>query len=444
MRKSKALIIIAVMVGVFAPFRAHALLKPVEVNSKSGVKAWLIEDSALPVISMHITFRNCGTSYDPADKAGLVAVLSRMFKEGAGKYSAEDFNNELENHAIELSFSEGEDDIEVEIRTLTRNFDKAIALTSDALNAPKLNDTDIKRVAANYLSDIKMSEQSPAFIAQKAWRSAYFGKHPYGRDYPDVKSLAAIKSADLKEFKHTCMSKDSLIISAVGDVNSDKLIVAMDSLFAKLPESRALSLPVLEKAAVQERTVKVQEMDVPQSVFVFALPWIDRQNPDYIASVLLNYIVGGSGFNSRLMQELREKNGLTYGIHTGIDNNYASAYLSGSFSTKNADAAKAFEMLKQQLSLISQNGVTAAELEQAKSYMKGSFPLNLDSNGKIAGFLGMLQQYNLGIDYMERRSALIDAVTLERVNQLAKTMLLPDKMVTGVAGKPEGFAVRSE
>ncbi len=417
---------------------AHAA-KPVEVQADNGLSAWLIEDSSVPVISANIIFRRSGYAYEPPIKAGVTQLLARMLTKGAGNLDSRAFNARLDELAIELGYEADEDDFVVTLKTLSTNRQEAFHLLGLSLAKPAFNSKELTLAKANLLSDLKSQEQQPAFSAEKIWRKKFFGNHAYGwAHYPNDKSVNSVTRADLEKQRSNLFNlRDGIIISVVGDIKPDDLKQLLNNAFAGIKLSQASQVSALPEPVKPTPGMEITERDIPQSIVIFGLPWLPRQHPDYITSFVLNHIVGGGGFTSRLMRELREKNGLTYGISASSETLDGSAYLQGSFSTKNSDVKMALDKVSEQLTLLAEKGVTEDELKDAKSYITGSFPLVLDTNAKIAYFLGVMQKYDLGMDYLDKRNALIEAVTLEDVNKMAKQLIKPDALVLGIAGKPD-------
>ena len=278
-------------------------------------------------------------------------------------------------------------------------------------------------------------------MARRAFQAAAFPDHPYGRSLDaTVAGTRAASIADLREFLSSRLARDNLIVGVVGDIAPAELGPLLDQAFGGLSATARVS-PTAEvaPAIAAERTIVIRRR-IPQSVQLFGAPGLKRDDPDWFAGQLVNYILGGGGFNSRLMTEVREKRGLTYGVSTGLSAFDHAAIIFGASSTENARAARALEIIRAEWRRMADEGPTAEELENAKAYLTGSFPLSLDSSASVARLLASLQYDRLGIDYLARRDALIRGVTLDDARRVAKRLYGGAGFLTVIVGEPEGIA----
>ncbi len=312
-----------------------------------------------------------------------------------------------------------------------------MALLRGALIEPRFDPEAVERVRGQLLSILRSDATDPDAISGKTFYSKIFSGHPYARPQggtPD--SVAGLDVAAVREAHAATMVRDRLTVSVVGDITVAELGPLLDDLFGGLPESGAPLPPVAEPAT--DGSLTVVDLGIPQSVVLFGQPGIARDDPDFIPAYVLDHILGGGGFGSRLTEEVREKRGLTYGISTWLaPNDFGWLYMGG-FSSANARVAEALDIVRAEWRKMADEGVSEAELAAAKRYLTGAYPLRFDSNGQIASQLLYLQLAGLGLDYVNERNGLIEAVTVEDVNRVAKRLLQPDQLTFVVVGQPEG------
>lgn len=405
-----------------------------KVTSPGGIEAWLVQDHANPIIALEATFAG-GSSVEA--KPGLTHMMAGLLDEGAGPYDSQAFQGRLEDLSIGLSFKAGKDELAGSLKTLTENRDAAFDLFRLALTQPRFDAEPVERIRGQILSGLTRELQNPNAVASRAWYKAAFGDHAYGRPgngTPD--SIKAIKRAELKAHAKSWLSRQGLIIGVVGDITPEQLAPLLDRTFGALP-ARHPAIAVSETTIASGRVI-VEPRDIPQSVAVFGAPGIKRDDPDWFAAYVMNYILGGGGFSSRLTEEVREKRGLAYSVYSYLLPMDHAGILMGGVATQNARVKQSLDLIRQELARMAEHGPEASELADAKTYLTGSFPLSLDSTAAIAGLLVAMQADKLGIDYLDRRNALIEAVGMDQVKAAAKRLLDPDTLLIVVVGKPEG------
>lgn len=431
----------ALAVGALALFAVSAASAAVEVRkvvSRSGIVAWLVEDRSNPILSMSFGFR-AGGSFDPAGKEGLAELTSALLDEGAGPMDALAFQKKLENLSIRLQFEVGRDQFHGTLRTLSRNRDTAFETVGLALTRPRFDADAVERMRASLLSSYLRDSRRPRYLARRAfWSSAYPG-HPYGRPVSGTdKSLGAITRADLQRFVAGNFARDNLYVGVVGDVTPAQLEVLLDKAFGGLPEKRK-PRPVPAAAPKLEGGIVVRRFDTPQSVAMFGQPGLPRRHPDYYAAYILNHILGGGGFTSRLYLEVREKRGLAYSVFSYLWPMRRTSLLLGAVATKNARVAETVAIVQAEWARMAKTGPTAEDLAAAKRYLTGSYPLRFSSSSQIADMLVGLQFEGLTRDYFDRRNGYIEKVTLADVRRVAKSLLKPDRLTFFIVGKPAGL-----
>jgi zinc protease len=406
------------------------------VVSPGGIEVWLVRDAAVPLIAVDFAFRG-GANQDPPDKPGLANLAIELIDEGAGDLDSKAFKDRLERRAIELSFQTGRDYVRGTLRTLKENRDEAFDLLRLALTAPRFDAKDVERVRAQTNSRLQRQTTSPNDIASKTWWETAFPGHPYGRPVlGTLESLARITTDDLKAYTGRMLAREFLKVAVVGDIDVESAGRLVDKAFGSLP-AKSGRVPVPDTTAQGLGRRIVIDLDVPQAVITFGGTGIDRHDPDFMAAFIVNHILGGGSFTSRLYKEVREKRGLAYGVFDSLVWLNHAAVLIGGTATRAEATGQAIELIEDQFRLMAKDGPTEEELSKAKTYLKGSFALGLDTSSKIANQLVMMQIDNLGIDYIDRRPALIDAVTLADAKRVAKRLLDPGLLVT-VVGRPHG------
>ena len=408
------------------------------VVSPGGIEAWLVEEHSIPLIAMEIGFKG-GARLDPAGKEGLAYLLSGLLDEGAGEFDSQAFQTRLEDLAIRLSFDAGRDGFYGSLRTLTENRDEAFRLMKLALTEPRFDEEPIERIRSQILVKLNRDAGSPQTIARKRWNKEVFGEHPYGRpSQGSPESVSAIEAEDLRAYVASSIARENMKVAVVGDIDAETLAQLLDDTFGALPEApqpmefAQVEIPTDPKLVVIER-------EQPQSVVLLGGPGLMLDDPDFFPAYVLNYIVGGGGFASRLMEEVREKRGLAYGVSTGLATLDYAGYFIGSVATENARVSESIAIIKDEFEKVRSAGISEEELANAKTYLTGSFPLRFDSNSKIANQLVGYQLVGRDIDYINTRNGKIEAVTLEDVNRAAQRFMDPDELTIVVVGQPEGL-----
>ena len=408
------------------------------VISPLGIEAWLIEEYAVPLIAMEFSFDG-GAAQDGAEKAGLANLLSGMFDEGAGPFSAIAFQEQLDEFAISLRLSESKDALGGSLKTLTRHQDKAFDLLRLALTEPHFEAASVDRVRAQILGALKRSANNPNTLSSKAWSARAFEGHAYARpDEGVVADLERITADDIRALAARMITRSNLKISVVGAIDAKTLAGELDRIFGVLPATSSLmDVPLVSAAGMGE--IKIIDLDIPQSTIRFGMPGLLRKDRDFIAATVMNHILGGGSFTSRIFQEVREKRGLAYSVSTGLYPFAKAGMFFGGTATKNERAKEALDVIRDEIAKMASDGPTAEELDKAKRYLVGSFALRFDTSTKIANHLTMMQVDELGIDYTEKRNGLFEAVTLEDTKRVAKRLLEPGHMLVTIAGRPTGF-----
>ncbi|MGE0754729.1 MAG: M16 family metallopeptidase [Alphaproteobacteria bacterium] len=409
-----------------------------EVISSKGIKAWLVEEHAVPLVAVKIMFTSSGTATDSADKLGRATLAAAMFTEGAGEYDARAFAEAVESRAIALQAGVDQDAFSVSMETLSEHKDIAFSLMGLSLTAPRMDAESLQRSQRQAISILAQQEQSPGYLAWRSWQQHAFGTHPYSNPPAGTRqTIPAISQDDLRHYYTHYLTRQNMLLAVVGDITPEELGNLLDSHLGALPQSFSPEheIPDISIAAWEEPVIT--QFAVPQAMVIFGLPGVARHDTDFFPAYVLDHILAGGGsLTSRLGKELRINKGLTYGIGSTLDLAAHAPVWRGSFATRNEQAGAALALLQDTLRDAVKNGISQKELDDAKQYITGSFVLGLDSNADIARYLISMQLFGLGRDYLASRNAMVEAVTLDQVNAVARRLIDVDRLRVVVVGQP--------
>lgn len=426
----------AILFFLVAALPARAEIEIQTLTSPGGLKAWLVEEHSIPFVALEIRFRG-GTSLDAPGKRGAVNLMTALLEEGAADMDARAFATAREGLAARLRFNSNDDAISVSAQVLTENRGEAMALLRAALVEPRFDGDAIERVRGQVLSNLKNRATDPDALAADAFNAMAYGDHPYGsHDGGTLESVADLTRDDIVAAFESTVARDRVYISAVGDITPEELGALIDDLLGRLPDTGA---PMPENVTFgASGGLTVTPFPSPQSTAQFGHAGIGIENPDFFAAYILNTIFGGSGFNSRLMEEVRKKRGLTYGIRTYLIDSDRSEAVIGVVSTVNERMAETIQVVRDEWARLATEGVSGEELAAAKTYLTGAYPLRFDGNAPIARILVGMQLDGRSPDYIKTRNAQIKAVTQDEINRVAAELYQPEALRFIVAGQPEG------
>lgn len=423
-------------VVAFAALPAKAEIAIQEVISPAGTKAWLVEERSIPFVALNVWFRGGGT-LDLPGKRGATNLMVGLLEEGTGEMNAQDFAREAEELAAEFDYEAYDDVVAISARFLTENRDQAVALLRKSVVEPRFDQVSVDRVREQVLSIIRSDAKDPDRIAGQTFDALAFAGHPYATSLNgSEESVSKLTRDDIVTAHKNAMALDNVYVSAVGDISAEDLGLLLDDLLQGLPKTSA-ELPGDAQYQLTGGETLV-EFATPQSVAIFGHEGIERDDPDFFAAYVLNQILGGSGFESRLMEEVREKRGLTYGVSSFlIAKDFGELYL-GSVASANDRINQAIEVIRGEWKRMAEDGPTADELQRAKTYLTGAYPLRFDGNGPIANILVGMQLDALPIDYATTRNDKVNAVTLADIRRVAARILRPEDLHFVIVGQPEG------
>lgn len=420
----------------FAALPARAEINIQEVTSPKGTKAWLVEERSIPFVALNVWFQGGGT-LDLPGKRGATNLMVALLEEGTGDMNAQDFAREAEALAAQFEYDAYDDVVAISAKFLTENRDAAVDLLRKSVVAPRFDQESLDRVRAQVVSVIQSNEKDPDRIASQTFDALAFAGHPYASSLDGtIESVTALTRDDILTAHQNAMALDNVFISAVGDISAADLGILIDTLLDGLP-AQAADLP--GPATYQlEGGQTVVDFATPQSVAIFGHEGITRDDPDFFAAYVLNQILGGSGFENRLMEEVREKRGLTYGVSSFlIAKDFGQLYL-GQVASANDRIGQAVDVIRSEWQRMADDGPTEDELERAKTYLTGAYPLRFDGNGPIANILVGMQMDDLPIDYVATRNDKVNAVSMADIKRVAKRILRPEDLHFVIVGQPEG------
>lgn len=426
---------IVVLLLPFAP--AVGAITIDRVVSPRGIEAWLVQDRTVPVIALEFAFHG-GSALDPAGKEGLSEIVAALLDEGAGDLDSQAFARRLEDNSISLGFSAATDSFGGSLRTLTRN--RAIAFDSLklALTAPRFDEAAVEKIKSQKRAWLAGAAENPRYLAGRAFSRAAFPDHPYGRPAAGTRqSVERISKTDIEGFAAQRFARDRLVIGVVGDITPEALAPRLDELFGHLPAAVG-PIPLAATEPALKGQVFVIDKKIPQSVVTFGQRGLARDHPDYYTAFVINQAFGGGGLTSRLTEKVREERGLAYGIGTSLSPMDYAALWMGGVATANERVSETLQIVREQWRRLRDDGLTEAELADAKTFLTGSFLANVDSTGRMAGLLVGVQLEDLGIDYLDKRNGFIEAVTMDDVRRVARSLVDPDSLTFAVVGQPQG------
>jgi len=400
-----------------APARAAAVQ---EIVSPSGIKAWLVEDYTVPVVALNIAFRG-GAAQDPAGKEGLANFMSGLLDEGAGDLDSRAFQARLEDLSVELRFDAGADALYGSLRTLSINEDAAFDLFRMAIGEPRFDAEPLARIRGQVTANLRQGESNANEIASRLWARTLFEGHPYGRPSDGtVESVANISADDLRAFHARTVARDNLYIVMVGAIDAAKAGTALEKMFGALPAHA--NLIAVEDTIPAMGRVDHATLKVPQTAVRIGGPGLERSDPDFIPAYVANEILGGGTFSSRLYKSVREERGLAYSVGTGlVPYDHAGAFVAAT-SVDATNTETALKIMLDEIKRYVTEGPTEAELAATKDYLIGNFALRFDSSQKIARNLLGFQMDHLGIDYINKRNALIRAVSIDDIRRVVRRL----------------------
>jgi zinc protease len=420
--------VIAIAALVFAATPSHALdIKKLTLSN--GATLLVSEEHHLPMMTMMIEF-DAGTRRDPKGKEGLAELTARCLSQGTKELTAPEFDQKVDFMGSSVGVSAERDYATAGMTTLKKYQGETLQLMAGILTEPGLRDDDIARKRAEQVAEIKAAEEQPGYTADVEFTKDLFGDRPYGHPGAGSSdSVAKLTNDDVRGFYRDYYKLGNAIIAVAGDVSADEVKASLEKSLAGLAgtvEPQAEPSPI---SVAPGLGVKLIDRNVMQANIIMGSAGVARSNPDFYKLKVMNYILGGGGFSSRLVKVVRSAHGLAYSIDSGFEPGKFQGAFEISLQTKNQSSNEAIDLILQQLREIQEKPVSDAELDGAKKFLIGSFPLGIERQSSIASFMVQVEFYGLGLDYAEQYPKLIEAVTKDDVLAVAKKYLHPDSMI---------------
>jgi zinc protease len=418
----------AIAALLFAATPSHALdIKKMTLSN--GATLLVSEEHQLPMVTMMIEF-DAGTRRDPKGKEGLADLTARCLSQGTRELTAPEFNQKVDFMGSAVAVSAGRDYATAGMTSLKKYQDETLKLLAGILTEPGLRDADIARKRDEQVAEIKAAEEQPGYTADVEFTKALFGDTPYG--HPGAgssESVAKLTNDDVRGFYRDYYKLGGAIIAVAGDVTSDEVKASLEKALAGLSGSVAPQSEPPPIKVAPGLQVKLIDRNVAQANIIMGFGGVARSNPDFYRLKVMNYILGGGGFSSRLVKVVRSAHGLAYSVNSGFESGKFQGAFSVSLQTKNQSSNQAIDLVLQQIREIQEKPVSDAELDGAKKFLIGSFPLGLERQTAIASFMVQIEFYGLGLDYADQYPKLIGSVTRDEVLAVARKYLHPDSMI---------------
>ncbi|MDH4230911.1 MAG: insulinase family protein [Nitrospirota bacterium] len=408
----------------------------------NGITLLHAEKTGLPIVTVVVAIK-AGSVAEPAEKAGLANLTADLLNEGTKKRSSKEISEAIEFVGGSLGTSGGADYITVSLSVLKKDVGLGFDLLSDIIRNPAFSADEVQRRKTSIKNSIIQQKEEPGTIASKAFAEAVYGKHPYGRPVEGTEeSLDRITAEDIESFHREYYLPNRTIMTVVGDIGRSELKSLLERYFmgwqAKEAKEAAFKLP---DPVGKPKVITIQK-SLTQANIILGHPGIRRDNPDYYAVSVMNYILGGGGFASRLMDNIRDNKGLAYDVHSSFPASKYGGSFQAELQTKNESANTAISEVLKEIGRIRTEPVSDRELSDAKAYLTGSFPLRIDSNRKMAGFLTAVEYYGLGLDYVDNYRDYIESVTKDDILRVARKYLHPENYVLVVVGDLDKAALK--
>ena len=405
------------------------------LETKNGIKFWLIEDKALPLVSISFSFKG-GSILDPVGKSGVTNLMTSLLDEGTQNFTASEYRLFKRENGIKISFSTSKERIEGTFQVVKPRLQEGFYLLHESINKAKFPINEIKKVKSQVEASIKIDNSNISTIASNKFNKFFFKDKLIGRNTKgSLETLGNISRDDIQSIYRSSFIKNRLVIGISGDIEPNLAKKYVDYVFGDLPSKKFIN-PISMLEDLNEG-MKIIEMKTPQTTVVFGQKGLGRKDKEYFAARVINYVLGGGGFQSRLYKEIREANGLVYSIYSYLLPYEYAGVIVGGFQTRNQNVGKTIEKVKTEWNRIKTEGITKIELQNAKTYYKGSFSRNFTSTLSIASLLMIVQYYDLGEDYFDKRDLIIDNLKLNELNNLAKNLFDSETLFFMIVGEPK-------
>jgi zinc protease len=404
---------------------------------ENGMILLLSEKHDIPMVTVSMAIK-AGNTAAPVDKPGIASLTASLLTQGTARRTASQISSEIDFIGGSLSVSGGDDYASAGLRVLKKDLSTGFDLLADVLINPVFDQKEIDRKVKEALASIRQQKDEPGIVADEAFTKAVFGRNSYGQTNEDIAAyLPKLTQQEVLDFYHARYSADGAVIAIVGDITEAEARQLLNQRFKGWKQSKGALPASIEPPRIDKNVVRKIHKDITQANIAMGHLGISRKNPDYYAVMIMNYILGGGGFSSRLMDTIRDNKGLAYDVHSAIVALKEPGRFEITIQTKNETANEVIAESLKEVGRIRSELVGEKELADAKAYLTGSFPLRMDTSAKIAGMLVSIELYDLGLDYPQKYAAIINSVTREDILRVAKKYLHPDRMVIVVVANQE-------
>ena len=405
------------------------------LETKNGIKFWLIEDNSLPLVSMSFSFKG-GSILDPIGKDGVTNLMTSLLDEGTQNFTASEYRLFKRENGIKISFSTSKERIDGSFQVVKPRLQEGFYLLHESINKAQFPVREIKKVKSQIEASIKIDNSDVSTLASNKFNEFFFKDKLIGRNTKgNLKALTTISRDNIKSIYRSSFVKDRLFIGISGDIDSTLAKKYVDYVFGNLPSKEFIN--PISKLKELSKGKEIIKMKTPQTTVVFGQKGLGRKDKEYFAARIINYVLGGGGFQSRLYKEIREASGLVYSIYSYLMPYEHAGVIIGGFQTRNENVGTTIEKVKSEWKRIESEGITKIELQNAKTYYKGSFSRNFTSTLSIASLLMIVQYYDLGEDYFKKRDLIIDDLKLNEINNLAKKLFDSETLFFMIVGEPK-------
>ena len=414
------------------------------IVTANGLTLLLKETHSIPIVNVHVIIK-AGAVLDPENKAGLAHLTADLLDEGTASRTSVQIADEIDFWGARLSTGVNNDYATASLRILKKDFDAGLKLLSEILTQPSFSEAELNRKRLETLGRLTAEKDQPGVVAKRAFEQIVFGHHPYHRPTKGLEqTLPDISRDDIVQFHKEYYRPNNTILSVVGDVTEEEIVALLEQTFGAWTRELIPNRPFPPPAHLNQPVVELIDRDLTQANIVMGHIGIERDNPDYYAVRVMNYILGGGGFSSRLVRHLRDNKGLAYSVHSRFTSRIFPGSFSVSLQTRGPEAQRAIDGVLSEIRKIRTTPVSDRELREAKAFLIGSFPLKIDTGSKMARLLSQIELHGLGLDYAERYPKLIGSVTKSDIQKMALKYLHPDRIALVVVAHLEDTNIRKE
>jgi zinc protease len=410
----------------------------------NGLTLLIVERHNLPVVKVNLGI-NAGNLHEPEEKAGLANLTASLLAEGTKNRTSQQISEEIEFVGGSVGASGGDDYVNASFSVLKKDVGLGFELLADIILNPVFPEDELNKKRERIKAGLKSQEEDPGFVASKNFKKAVFGLHPYGRLLTGTaETLDRISRDDIRNFHSKYYSANNSVMAVVGDITAEEVEKLIEQYFGpwKKSDQETPVMPLINE--LKEKKTLTIDKELTQATIIMGHIGVNRGHPDYYKLSVMNYILGGGGFASRLMQNIREDKGLVYSIYSYFAADRFGGHFQVTLQTKNKSANLAIEEILKEIDRIRSAPVSDMELSDAKSFLTGSFPMRIETSSRIARFLVAVEYYGLGADYIDNYPGFINGISKDDILNAAKKYLHPENFILVVVADQEKAALKKE